>query len=228
MKKGFVTILAMGLILTVAGCKLEHNSKVKYAQLTADVTTVDAQAKVEVPACQKYDDKSKPTDELVKANDIMAKLFPGSEFEGCKHENINSMATYSVPMEVGTIPPSKNDPEVKGVAVIRNVNGEVFFMISKTIRDQIIEARKNPLAKDMMLSIAIRLSNNTDKPLVFRPNALFANGIACAGLPRWNQNVSVPPSQSVNLKLSDVASEYAIANGAVPIFTEIKEQAKQP
>ena len=226
MKKCLVAILALGITLSLAGCKLEHNSKVKYAQLTAEVTTIETQAKVEVPACAKYDDKSKPTDELVKANDIMAKLFPGSEFEGCKHENINSMATYSIPMEVGTIPPSKNDPEVKGLAVIRNANGETFFMISKTIRNQIVEARKNPLAKNMALSITIRLSNNTDKPLVFQPNAFFANGIACAGLPRWNQNVSVPPSQSVNLKLSDVASEYAIANGAVPIFTEIKEQAK--
>lgn len=226
MKKVVMAFLAMVFAFGMVGCKLEHNSKVKYGQLTADVTTIDAQAKIEVPACAKYDDKSKPTDELVKANDIMAKLFPGSEFEGCKHENINSMATYSIPMEVGTIPPSKNDPEVKGLAVIRNANGETFFMISKTIRDQIVEARKNPLAKNMTLSITIRLSNNTDKPLVFQPNALFANGIACAGLPRWNQNVSVPPSQSVNLKLSDVASEYAIVNGAVPVFTEIKEQTK--
>lgn len=226
MKKVLTAILALAFAFGMVGCKLEHNSKVKYSQLTAEVTSIDAQAKVEVPACAKHDDKTKPTDELVKANEVMTKLFPGSEFEGCKNENLNSMATYSVPMEVGTIQPSNTDPEVKGIAVIRNVNGEAFFMISKAIREQIVESRKNPLAKNMALSINIRLSNNTDKAIVFRPNALFANGIACAGLPRWNQNVNVPPSQSVNLRLSDVASEYAIANGAVPIFTEIKEQAK--
>ena len=224
MKKVLAALLGLGLVLSLSACKLEHNSRVKYSQLTGEVTTIEAMAKVEVPNCHDIKDKTKLSEEIIKTNDLMAKLFPGSEFEGCKNEGIESLAAYTIPMEVGAIP-ADAEPNPKGIAIYRHAKGTTFFFIAKEIRERITQARKNVMTSDLALKINVKLSNNTDKQLMLQPIALFVDGVAYVG--NTKNLITVSPSNSVILTLSDVSSEYAIEHGFTPIFREVKEQPQE-
>jgi len=225
MKNCFAFVLII-FVFALTGCKLEHTSRVKQSQLMGEIKTVDATIRVEVPACTNYQDKTKPSNELLKTNDLIKKLFADSEYEGCKNENMNSMATYIAPMEVGTLPPDSKEFETKGVSLLRNQSGVVFFCLSKKIRAQIAEGRKNSMANNLTLNVNIRLSNDTEKDSKVYPYAVFAGGHAFAGLPEWKNNITVKSKDSILLTLSNVASEFAIAQGIVPVFSEPVENAE--
>ena len=49
---------------------------------------------------------------------------------------------------------------------------------------------------------------------------------AFAGLPEWKNNITVKSKDSILLTLSNVASEFAIAQGIVPVFSEPVENAE--
>lgn len=182
MKKSFVFPL-IAFIVILSGCNLEHSSRVKQSQLLGDIKTVEATIRVEVPSCTNYQDKTKPSNELTKTSDLMKKLFAESEYEGCKNENMASMATYITPMEVGTLPSDNKTFDTKGVSLIRNSSGVVFFCLSNKIRAQIAEGRKNPMTNKLALNVNIRLNNDTEKDSKIYPYAVFVDGHAFAGLP---------------------------------------------
>lgn len=219
MKKTF-SVMLLFITLITTGCNLEHNSRVKQSQLMGEIKTIETTLRVEVPSCTNYQDKTKPSNELLKTNDLIKKLFAESEYEGCKNENMKSMATYIAPMEVGTLPPDSKEFETKGVSLLRNQSGVVFFCLSKKIRAQIAEGRKNSMANNLTLNVNIRLSNDTEKDSKVYPYAVFAGGHAFAGLPEWGNNITVKAKESIVFRLSDVASEFAIAQGIAPVYKE--------
>ena len=214
---GFILCL---LLVTLGGCKLEHNSRVKQSQLLGEIQSIEATARVEVPACTDFQDNTKPSDSLVRINNQMQKLFPDSEFEGCKNEGMESIASYTIPMEVGTLPSGDTGHEPKGISIIRNQNGTVFFALSKGVRGEITNGRKNAMTKDISLGVNIRFTNDTENEVKFFPSAVFVGGKAFAGLPQWRDSVVVKPKGVEKITLSDVASEYVIDGGFVPVFKE--------
>lgn len=226
-----ISVILLALVLTVvglAGCKAEHYSRIRQSQLLGAIQPVEVQMKVEVASCNDFEDQSKPNESLVKANEIMGRIFPDSIFEGCKLEGMNSMATYITTMDVGTLPPDADTYESKGVSIIRNQNGVTFFCLSQEIMNEITEARKSPLTNDISLAVSTRLTNDTDKEITLFPHAVFADGTAFAGHRDWKNSISMKPKGSTMLVLSNVSSEYAIANGIVPIFEELVETSGDP
>lgn len=219
MKKHSVLFVVFSIIV-LTGCNLEHNSRVKQSQLMGEIKTIEATLRVEVPSCTNYQDKTKPSNDLLKTTDLIKNLFAESEYEGCKNENMKSMATYIAPMEVGTLPPDTKEFDTKGVSLIRNQNGVVFFCLSKKIRTQIAEGKKSSTASNLTLNVNIRLNNDTEKDSKIFPYAVFADGHAFAGLPEWKNNITVKSKDSIILTLSNVASEFAMAQGIVPVFSE--------
>ena len=216
--------LLVSLAFMVTGCKLEHNSRVKQTQLLGEIQTIEATTRVEVSGCTDYKDKTKESDSLAKTNNIIKKIFPDSEFEGCKNENMKSMATYITTMMVGTLSPDVKGFEPEGVTIIRNQSGIVFFCLSKQIQKEITDGRKDAMTNDISLHVNIRFTNDTKEEIKIFPYAVFVDGSPFAGLPDWKNTVVIKPKNSVLITLSDVASEYAIANGVVPIFVEPVEQ----
>lgn len=215
-----VTIFLIFLMAMLGGCKMEHNSRIKQSQLLGEIKTIEAVTRVEVAACNDYQDKTKPSDSLVKTNDLMKSLFPDSEFEGCKNENMNSIATYTTSVDVGSFPPGTKEYEPKGISIIRNEHGIVFFFLSKEIRAKIADGRKNAMTQGLSLNVNIRFSNDTEKEAKIFPYAVFVNGAPYAGLPGWGGHLIVKTKETANFTLSDVASEYAIIHGIVPVFNE--------
>lgn len=226
MKKtvGFLVMFLAAVLMT--GCKIEHNSRIKQSQLQGDITTIEAITRVEVAGCNDFRDKTKPSDSLVKVNDMMKKIFPDSEFEGCKSENMKSLATYTTSMDIGSLPPGAENYEPKGISIVRNKYGVVFFFLSKEIQAKIAEGRKNAMTKDLTLEVNIRFNNDTDKEAKIFPYAVFANGVPFAGLPGWGNHIIVKPKETANFVLSNVASEFAVENGMVPVFNEPVEAAE--
>ncbi|MFT4300998.1 MAG: hypothetical protein QM579_04530 [Desulfovibrio sp.] len=219
MKRYFVFPLLL-FVFVLSGCKLEHNSRVKQSQLIGEVKTIEATVRVEIPSCTHYQDKTKPSDNLIKTTELIKKLFPDSEFEDCKSENMKSMATYLTQMNVGTLPPDVKDFKPKGVSVLRNQDGVVFFCLSDEIRAKIADGRKNAMSKDLALYVNIRFNNDTEKDAKIFPYAVYVSGKPFAGLPSWGNNVVVKSKGTETFTLSNVASDFAVVNGIVPVFNE--------
>jgi len=223
MKKHLGVMVLTSLVLVLAGCKLEHNSRVKYSQLKNDFVTIDTVAQVEVAACNDYKDNTKPSDSLTKVNAIMKKVFPDSEFEECKIQNMKSVASYTVPMEIGQLPPEATDYTPKGISLIRNQGGTVFFFLSQGVRDQIAAGKKDPMTKDIALNVNIRVTNDTAGELKLNPHAIFVDNSAFAGLPSWGNFAVIKTKQARNITLSDVSTEFALQTGVAPVFTEMQD-----
>lgn len=212
-----ITLCLVACLL--GGCKLEHNSRIKQSQLMGEIQKIEAVTRIEVGSCRDHSDKTKPSRRLIKANGMMAELFPGAELEECDDKSIKDVARYITALEVGTIPPGVEMHKPESVSVLRNQHNIVFFFISDRIKDYITNSRKEAMGEDFKLHVSIRMANDTPEKAIIFPYAVFANGIPYAGLDAWNQGLTLEPNESATFTLSDVASEYAIIQGVVPVFT---------
>lgn len=216
--KKYTILVPVLLLLALSGCKLEQTTRLKQSQLLGEAKSIEAIAKIEVAACVDSDDRTKPSNSLIKANNLMNDLFPDSQFDGCEREDMDSFATYTIPVEVGVLPSEGSGYKLKGVSIFRNENGIVFYALSKEVRDSITNAKKD--SKNLSLKVNIRFTNDTDKSLKIIPHSTFANGKPFAGFISMDDNILVKPREAINFTISNVSSEYAIATGWVPIFKE--------
>ena len=162
MKKYSVVTLFL-VVLALAGCKLEHTSRVKQSQLLGNTQEIQTVLRIEVPSCTEFEDKTKPSKALSNATRSVQQLFSTAEFDECKQEGMESLATFFVPMEIGTLPPDVKNYTPKGIAIVRNQKGTVFFALSAEIRQKIAEAKKNPMASKLALNVVVKLANDTDQ-----------------------------------------------------------------
>lgn len=222
--KNYLGILLCFALLALAGCKLEHISRVKLSQMSNDIQTIQTAVRIEVPSCTHYEDKKKPSKSLLDTAQLVEQLFSDAEFDGCQNEGLESIATYLVPMQVGTVPPDAKDYTPKGISIIRNNYGVVFFALSEDIRQKISEAKKNAMTKDLKFNVIIKFINDTNEELKIFPSAVYVDDIAFAGLPAWGNNYTILPKKTATIILSNVASDYVVSNGLVPVFSEAQKQ----
>ena len=220
-RKGILLCFAL---LALAGCKLEHISRVKLSQMSNDIQTIQTAVRIEVPSCTHYEDKTKPSKSLLDTAQLVEQLFSDAEFDGCQNEGLESIATYLVPMQVGTVPPDAKDYTPKGISIIRNNYDVVFFALSEDIRQKISEAKKNAMTKDLKFNVIIKFINDTNEKLKIFPSAVYVDDIAFAGLPAWGNNYTILPKKTATIILSNVASDYVVSNGLVPVFSEAQKQ----
>ena len=221
MKKTCAAIIPLAIAaLMLAACKVEHVSRIKHSQTVAPIAEIDSTIRVEVTSCTDHEDKTQASRDVLKARDIMSKLWSDGVFEGCRNENMESFASFTVPLEVGTISPGEKF-KPKGAAFVRNGAGETFFMLAPHVREQIKKSRES--SSTMAVSIEIHLVNNSGAPLKVKPIAAFVNGTPFAELPRWDNWSQIPPNAKGTIKLSDVSTERIIRNGVAPVYAEISE-----
>ncbi len=223
MKRSIILGITISLFTLLVGCRIEQETRVKSSQLYKAPTEIDSTVKIEVSSCTHYEDKTKPSNDLVKIQDVVAKLFPDSMYEGCNMENFNSMATFTIPISVGEMPPDGKEPVIEGLALLKNKAGETFFFVSKAAKMQIEEAKKNAMSGKFEPQVNIRLANNGKENLYVFPYAVYFNDEPCSFLERWKNHYVVEPTKTAKIKLSDVSADFAITKGAVPVFSLFME-----
>lgn len=219
MYKRFLCISLVALLL--AGCKVEHISRVTDSQLENPMQTIQATVKIEVAACTDYKDANKPSDSLTEANEIVKKLFSSSEFQECKRENLDSIATYLVPMDIGTIKADEKF-EAKNITIAKNQYGNVFFCIPTNIVAGIKKYKQQKMIKDIDFVIKIRYVNDSGKDVSLDFLAAYADNE-----PFVQGTSTVPPDGNVSFVLSNVSSDQALEKGIAFAFSKIKDKKKQ-
>ena len=96
--------------------------------------------------------------------------------------------------------------------------------LSEDIRQKISEAKKNAMTKDLKFNVIIKFINDTNEELKIFPSAVYVDDIAFAGLPAWGNNYTILPKKTATIILSNVASDYVVSNGLVPVFSEAQKQ----
>ena len=213
----FLSLIALSLV----GCKVEHVSRITDSQLDGSIQTVQATARIEVMACTDYQDKSKPSNSLVEADSLVKKLFSTSEFHGCHNENFKSIATYLVPMDVGSW---QSDEEFtpKNITIVKNKHENVFFAIPQNIIDGVKKYEQQPMADDINLNIKIRYVNDSDKDVSLNFLAAYVNND-----PLVSGKTTIPPNKNVDFLLSNVSSDQALKRGFAFTFTKEKDTTNQ-
>ena len=210
MKHCWPLVVIVMASLSLTGCKLESESKVKYSQLMAPLSTIESILKIEVAACKDHEDASKPSNSLKETNDKIAELFPEAEFLECKNIDFDSFALYTIPMTVGVSDSSKLS---KGdIGIITDKKGGAFFALSERLSDFIKKQ------EDLKLSATVRITNDTDKTLKIYPISCYVNGFPFAGTPEWELNTDIPVKKSATIRISDVSADFAIGAGIVPLY----------
>ena len=213
----FLSLVALSLV----GCKVEHVSRITDSQLEGPIQTVQATARIEVMACNDYQDKSKPSDALIEADNLVKKLFSTSEFQGCKNENFDSIATYLVPMDVGTWQ-SEEDFVPKNITIVKNKYENVFFSIPQNIIDGVKKYEQQPMADDIDLTISIRYVNDSQNEVSLDFLAAYVDKE-----PFVSGNSKIPPNGNADFVLSNVSSDQALKSGFAFAFAKVKDTPEQ-
>ena len=80
------------------------------------------------------------------------------------------------------------------------------------------------MTKDLKFNVIIKFINDTNEELKIFPSAVYVDDIAFAGLPAWGNNYTILPKKTATIILSNVASDYVVSNGLVPVFSEAQKQ----
>ena len=211
-----VIVLSL-LVLSLVGCKVEHVSRITDSQIEGTMQTVQTTARITVMGCNDFQDRSKPSDSLIEADNLMKKLFSASEFQGCKNEGFDSIATYLVPMDVGTWPADEKW-EPQNITIVKNQYDTVLFCIPKSIVEGVKRYEQQIMANDIDLTIDIRYVNDSNDKILLQTVASYVDDI-----PYVVQNISLSPKNNIHLVLSNVSSDQALREGLTRVFMKLKD-----
>ena len=214
--------LGLAVLPALAGCKIESAVQLKTSQLAAQPAKTASTFKVEVAACRDSDDSSKPSDSLQKAQKSMAELFPDSSYLECRtDDSLNSMASFSVPFETGTLAAGQKAGGTSPALMrMSGSGGTAAFSLpakaAKSLSDQ---------DDDLVMEIEISLTNDGDGDFTFHPVDAFIDGRPLSTLAGVPAPVVLKKGQSASIRLSNVAGAAVAGGAAVPIWCEDPEAA---
>ncbi len=106
-------ILLAGLLLLLAGCKVEMEIPIAFSDLeTKEVLTKSLFVLVEVPTCKDYEDTRNESKSLIDLKEKVAAHFPIAKYSQCFSKKMNSFAEYKLPFSI--IPKGMKFPKEAG------------------------------------------------------------------------------------------------------------------
>ncbi len=179
--------------------------------------TIQSTAKIKVAVCTDYNDKSKPSSSLLEANDLIKKLFPISEFQECKREDFDSVATHLVPMDIGTLKEEKF--VAKNITIIKNKYDNVFFCFPQNIVVGIKKYKQRKRIKNFDFTINVRYVNDSDKDVTLDVLSAYIDS-----QPSVHGKATIPPNNNINFVFSNVSSDQARQEGIAFLFSKTKNK----
>ncbi len=216
MKKLLILCLA-GSMLALVGCKTKVHAPINYSDIFGEQKTIPGGIAVQVPSCTDTTDKFE-SNSVMEAKQKIPYIFPQAKYFKCVGEGFYSYAMFWVPLQVGgTDSQCKKDQ-------ICVVHGDGTGWIAVKMGDEVLKKSKELSKSDFDgndIDIELSITNDTGKPIdIYVPASYIDNSDA------YMANLTVnKDAKKMSVKLSNVATEYAIKGNTTPVFLD-KEKDK--
>lgn len=201
MKKGLLLTLA-GAALALTGCKSGIDVPVKFSKLQVDSETVKADLYLEVPAC-KDPNSGLDSAQLLEAKQKVGFVLKGAEYKSCERDGFNSIAHFSVPVQIGT----KTLEPKEGISVAFWNNKVVYVFVSETVRGQLQKIMGRSFGFNPNdFAVTVWIKNDSGKLQNFRVPSAILRQEGYKPTPFHQMAVSLKPDSIVGFQLSNVAS----------------------
>ncbi len=211
MKKLLILCLA-GSMLALVGCKTKVHAPINYSDIFGEQKTIPGGIAVQVPSCTDTSKKFE-SNSVMEAKQKIPYIFPEAKYFKCMGEGFYSYAMFWVPLQVGgTDSQCKKDQ-------ICVVHGDGTGWIAVKMGDDVLKKSKE-LAKSGFdgndIDIELSITNDTGKPIdIYVPASYVDNSDA------YMANLTVnKDAKNMPVKLSNVATEYAIKGNTTPVFLD--------
>ncbi|PSJ23567.1 hypothetical protein CVH10_01505 [Halomonas sp. ND22Bw] len=197
-------VVACGLAL--CGCKTQITTQVNLSDLD-DPEALEAPGKVrlEVSSCADYQDSRQPSDSLVKAQEMLPRIFPAAEYRECYRQEMNSWAEFDLPVAIDHT--SGDGPTSEDTINLASSEGyPLSLYVPEALSQRLEEAkRSNPMMGSLDMSVRIEVNNDTEQA---RSVQVF--GAWVDGAPYVLGQIELEPGAEHAFYLSDVSIDQAM------------------
>lgn len=209
--------------LTLAGCKTEFTAEVLMSQLqNPEVTEIPGTVRLEVMTCDHYEDSRKPSDSLVKAQEMMPRIFPAAEFQECYSQGMDSWAAFSLPLPIDRDGNPEQFASEDAFNLTTTDSLPLGVAVPPAVLDRLEEAQSATMMGDLEYGITLDVVNDTGEPL---PVTVLAAWVS--DQPATLQPMEVPAGESFSLRFSDVLIDRAVKTGEASVLIDSDYLAEQ-
>lgn len=200
--------------LALAGCRTEFSAEVPMSQLQdSSVTEIPATVRLEVMSCHHYEDSRKPSDSLVKAQEMMPRIFPSADFHECYSQGMDSWAAFDIALPIDR----DGDPEQFASDDAFNLTTTESLPLGVAVPPAVLErldqAQSAAMMGDLEYGISLDVVNDTGEPL---PVTVLSAWVE--DQPATLQPMEVPAGESFALRFSDVLIDRAVKTGEATVL----------
>lgn len=207
----------------LVGCKTEFNADLPLSALQDEgVSSVPATVRLEVPGCNDYEDSRQPSDAVVKAQEMLPRIFPEAEFVECYSQNMNSWTEFSLQLPIDR----DGDREAFASDDAFNLATSDASQLGLTAPPALIERLEQARKAEMMMpdfeyAFSFNITNDTGETF---DTSVFSAWVD--GFPVIAHNMQVPDGESFTLRLSDVSIDRAIQAGEADILVGLDQPSQ--
>lgn len=214
-------ITLAGLVL--AGCKTEFSAKVPMSQLQDPaVTEIPATVRLEVMTCDHYEDSRKPSDSLVKAQEMMPRIFPSAEFQECYSQGMDSWAAFDLALPIDRDGDAEQFASEDAFNLTTTDSLPLGVAVPPAVLSRLDEAQSAAMMGDLEYGITLNVMNDTGTPL---PVTVLSAWVE--DQPVTLQPMEVPAGESFSLRFSDVLIDRAVETGEASVLVDSDYLAQQ-
>jgi len=203
--------------VALAGCRTEFNAEVPMSALQDEaVKELPATVRLEIMTCDDYEDSRKPSDSLVKAQEMMPRVFPTAEFTECYDQGMDTWAAFDIAL------PIDRDGEAGEYASedAFNLTYTPDLPLGVAVPPAVLERLEQAQSADMMMgsldyAITLEVVNDTGEPL---PVTVLSAWVG--DQPATLQPMEVPAGESFALRFSDVLIDRAVETGEATVLVD--------
>lgn len=213
-------ILLLSVIsLVLVGCKVDITAVVNSDELLLDEhTTVGGVLDVEILACTEENTSNTESESLIEAKKTISSIFNGVKYSECNVEGDTSIASFVIPIGVGSIRKEGGYTVNEGTDIYIASDDDIYlgvFMQEETLKK--IESANEKLQTNLNMNFSILLEKGEQPiPDVF-VIAAYIND---------DEGVDIPApilplefeSENVLLKLSNVSNSVITSGELVPVL----------
>ena len=223
-KQTVVRIVQVSFLSMLVGCKIHIDIPIKMSMLKVGSTTatpaasgpvINATLRAEIPSCHDFGDSRKPSSSLLETKSKIPSIFKGAEFKECYSKNFVTFAEFSVPVVLDKNKDGKftSDDFINIISLDRQI---LSVYIPRSIRTQLQLFRNDSFTADQLEPIvSIYLEND-----IGRDVKAFLVGVYVSDEPFHMGTVTLHKNQTFVVRLSDVATDYAIKGGISSVILD--------
>ena len=210
-----VRILAVALATVfIGGCKMTVETPVNLSDLLSGPTkTLPSALYVEVAACADYQDSRKPSSSLVDIQKEIPGIFQDAEFVECFRKEMNSFASFSVPVYLDKDKDGK-PASTNHINLGSNDTVLLAVVVPEAIQKKMEAAKKKMMGTSLDMRVDIKIKNDTGKDFKFDATSAFVDES-----PIIYSGMTAPKDAEFVVRLSDVSVQAAIrGTGAMVLY----------